>query len=71
VVRDATELTVRTRDHPEAAGRQPQAGESAWVFELPLEDGRVLRVETGREGHDALRRMIFAEAIDDATEELP
>jgi len=55
----------RTKDHPEANGRQPIAGEHAWTFTFPIEDGSTLTVHVGKKGRAALLNMANQEAADD------
>jgi len=60
-----SEREFLTRDHPMANGRQPQPGEQAWIFTLPLQDGTTLTVKAGRIGRDALIANAHQEATDD------
>lgn len=53
--------TFRTKDHPEANGREPQAGDQGWTLTFPLEEGGFLFVHTGRTGRDAMRAMLAME----------
>jgi hypothetical protein len=39
---EAGALILRTDDHPEARGRQPQPGDQEWTLSLVLEDGRTV-----------------------------
>lgn len=57
--------TFKTRDHPEANGRLPKAGEQAWKVWFPLVDGGKLYVHMGKEGHDNLRHVVLMEYLDD------
>ena len=63
------ELHYRTIEHPEANGRQAQAGDSAWDFRCILEDGTILHLHMGKQGHDAFRGFILHEALDDIADE--
>ena len=63
-------FVFRTRCHPEANGRKPKPGDRFWCFSCVLEDGRVLAVACGAEGHRDLRDMLFQEEVDDAVERL-
>ena len=38
------ELHLKTKDHPEAGGRQAQYGDLAWTVRMPLEDQMRLAV---------------------------
>lgn len=64
------ELVFRTHDHPEANGRQPQPGESAWTFHFGLEDGRALALHGGRMTRQLFRDMLAQEEADDVAERL-
>jgi hypothetical protein len=64
------EIVYRTFCHPEAHGREPMPGEYAWEFLFRLDDGRVLRVQMGKEARDAFYRMLQQDAADDACERL-
>lgn len=35
-------MRLRTKDHPEANGRQPQPNDHLWTFDFPLESGETL-----------------------------
>ncbi len=48
----------KTKDHPEANGRQPKPGEIGYRFFFPLEDGNVLVVHTGEVGKNALAEVL-------------
>lgn len=63
------ELILLADDHPEAKGRTAQAGEVAWMFSIPLEDGRLLRLKMGKLGRESLLEMLGSELIDDVAEE--
>lgn len=58
--------TYRTRCHPEANGRVPVKGEYEWDFTFTLENGSLLIIKMGREGHDDFRGFILREEMDDA-----
>lgn len=55
----------KTKDCPDADGRQPQSGERKWTLDFQLEDGGRLYVEMGRKGRNALIEMIAQEDADD------
>jgi hypothetical protein len=59
-------LRFRTIDHPEANGRQPKAGEVAYVIVLPLEDGRSLELGMGPIGITKFREFLGSIDLDDA-----
>jgi len=59
------ERHFKTRDHPEAGGRQAEPGEQAWDFHWTLEDGSVLHVHMGREARDNFRNFVLREEMDD------
>jgi hypothetical protein len=63
-----SQLTLWTRDHPSAGGRQPLPGEQSYQFTLPLEDGRTLYLLVGQQGYESLRDMLTESAADDAKE---
>jgi hypothetical protein len=62
---EADALILRTDDHPEARGRQPQPGDQEWTLSLVLEDGRPLVLHLGRRTHAFLRQMLLQEMKDD------
>lgn len=54
------ELVFITEDHPEAHGREPQHGESAYVLRFPLQDGGTeLVVMVGERGFQNLTQLLF------------
>jgi hypothetical protein len=48
----------KTKDHPEADGRQAQKGEQAWTFWFCLEEGGKLYLNMGYEGLKTLAGLI-------------
>jgi hypothetical protein len=56
----------RTKDSPDAFGRQPETGEVSWVLSFPLDDGTELRVRLGEKGREAIITMLNQENEDDA-----
>lgn len=50
-------LVFRTDSHPAANGRIPAEGEKLWAIRFPLEDGRILEVQTGWDGLSGLIAM--------------
>lgn len=52
-------LIFRTKDHPEANGRQPQSGDQEYCLVFPIEDGRFLSVKMGREGFEHISQFIL------------
>ena len=60
--------TFRTKCHPEANGRHGVPGEYKWDFTFPLEDGSMLEIQMGREGHDDFRGFLLREEMDDAAD---
>lgn len=48
----------RTKDHPEAEGRQPNCGDVDYPLTFPLEWGRTLVVRLGQSGFDSLCELI-------------
>lgn len=54
----------KTPDHPEANGRQPQSGESAYPLTFPLENGDTLIVAMGTEGFRHLSNVVLAMLTD-------
>ena len=44
----------------------PKPGDRAWDFRFELADGTFVHVHVGQEGHDAFRRMLYEEELDDA-----
>lgn len=71
----ATRMTLsiecRTKDHPQANGRQAQFGEQQWAFTFPLEDGSTLTVLAGRECRERFKAMLEQEELDDVAESNP
>lgn len=59
-----SETVLRTRCHPEANGRAPLSGETAWTATLPLEDGTSVVIRMGKEGRDLLFGMLIADCHD-------
>ena len=57
-------LYFRTKDHPEANGRQPKPGESQWTPHFPLENGDVLYISMGEHARNLMFGMMIAEAKD-------
>lgn len=62
-------MLLKTKDCPDANGRQPLHGEYKWTFNFPLENGDTLYLEMGNEGRDNLRHIIVDEMIDDHKEQ--
>jgi hypothetical protein len=60
------DITYVTKDHPEANGRTPGAGEQAYGLLFPLESGQTLEVIMGKQGICALRAMLRQMDVDDA-----
>lgn len=56
------------KDHPQANGRSPQAGEREFTLTFPLEDGSNLKLRCGQETFDRFAEMIGSMAIDDQAE---
>lgn len=61
----------RTKGHPEANGRQPVAGDHAYTFTFPLENGGELRVHGGHEDLERFSDMIGRMMIDDNADSPP
>lgn len=60
-------MNLRTKDHPAANGREPQAGEHGYTLKFPLDDGSDLELECGSETFARFSDMIGRLMIDDAT----
>ncbi len=58
------DIHFKTKDHPEANGRQPKFGESSWSPYFPLENGDVLHLHLGQIGRDTMFGMLIAECKD-------
>ena len=58
------EIHFKTKDHPEANGRQPKNGESQWTPHFPLENGDVLYLHIGEHSRNIMFGMMIAEAKD-------
>lgn len=57
----------RTKENPQANGRQPIVGEFQYTLTFPLEDGSILKVLFGKEGMRNLRNVVLSELCDDET----
>lgn len=55
----------KTKDCPDANGRQPLSGEQKWTAYFPAEDGGRVYIEMGEEGRAALLKMFDMEEADD------
>lgn len=64
-------VAFRTTGHPEANGRAPLKGEQAWTLIFPLEDGRKLHVEVGKEDFQHFVKMLTQYVVDTEHEEQP
>lgn len=62
------EMTVYTKDHPEAGGRKPMAGEHEYKLTFPLQDGTDLHVKCGEETLTRFSDMIGRLLIDNDSE---
>lgn len=49
---------VKTKDCPDANGRQPLAGELKFTLKFPLEDGSYLFIEISEKELDGFRTML-------------
>lgn len=58
----------KTKDCPDANGRQPQFGEQKWTLNFPTEDGGRVFIEMGNKGREAILTMLAQEDSDDAAE---
>lgn len=56
---DNKPLILRTKCHPEANGRKPLLGESAYKLRFPLEDGRDVILEVGQIGFDIMTNHLM------------
>lgn len=52
-------VVLRTRFHPMAAGRSPEAGDEIYTIHFLMEDGRPLTIEMGRVGYGAMKDIVF------------
>jgi len=62
----APDAVFTSKCHPEACGRKPSSGESAWTFQCTLEDGSVVALRMGRIGRDNFKAMLDQDDIDEA-----
>lgn len=53
-----SDLVFHTSDAPEAGGRQPGNGTTAYTLSFPLDDGRTLWITMGKIGIDAVTALI-------------
>lgn len=53
------EIHFRTKDHPQANGREALLGERAFPLHFPLEDGSELVVHMGQKGFDSITQLLF------------
>jgi hypothetical protein len=60
-----SELVFKTRDHPEANGKEAQKGDVQYDLYFPLEDGTKLHVLMGREGMKHVQTVVLEELADD------
>lgn len=58
----------KTKDCPDANGRQPESGDQKWTVYFPTEDGGRVYIEMGKSGREAMLSMLKQEEIDDATD---
>ena len=65
------EIRFRSIGDPEANGRAPQTGEQRYTLKFPLEDGRTLFLEVGREDMSHFAKMIAQMMVDDDKDGLP
>lgn len=52
-------IEIKTRDHPEANGRKPVAGDTEYCFTFISEGGEVIRVKMGREGWETHNQHVM------------
>jgi hypothetical protein len=53
------------KDHPEARGRTPQAGEHAYELIFPPDDGNSVAIKCGEETLTKFREFLGSMALDD------
>ena len=58
-------VMLRTKDHPEANGRTPLAGERGYTLTFPLESGASLILKVGAETFERFSDMIGRMIIDE------
>lgn len=64
------DFNFKSKDCPDADGRQPLDGEKKWRLSFPLEGGDDrLIVEIGARGRASIRAMLAQEDQDDAMED--
>ena len=52
-------MRFRTKDHPEANGRKPIAGEQSYSLAFPLENGETLIVDMGQQGYEIIGQFML------------
>jgi hypothetical protein len=62
-------MRLRTKDDPEANGRQPRYGDERWTINMPLENGEILYIEMGRKSRDVIFGMLIADCVDSGEKE--
>ncbi len=55
-------------DSPRRKGYTAKDGDQIWVFHIRLENGHHLKLNLGKEAHEAFRSIILEADIDDAVE---
>lgn len=62
-------IELRAKGHPEANGRTPQSGDTAWTATIPLEGDEILILRLGKLDRDILFGMLIADCSDSGEEE--
>lgn len=52
-------------DAPDRPGSRPKLDDPVWVFKTTLHDGERLHLHLGEATHDAFKRMVLGEMLDD------
>ncbi len=61
-------IELHSFDSPRREGYTAKDGDEIWVFHIQLDNGDRLRLNLGKESHEAFRSVILESEIDDAVE---
>jgi hypothetical protein len=56
---DVDNMTLKTKDCPDANGRTPQLGDVKYTLALPLENGETLFLELGSKGYEQMGQQLL------------
>ncbi len=61
-------IELHSSDSPKRKGYTPKDGDNIWTFHVTLDNGDRLKLNLGKESHEAFRSVILESEIDDAVE---